>query len=229
MPTVNSLWNDQVSVIMGDYLFCTAFRLLHEAELFEVASVLSEGSDNLTFGEMFQMDLRGRYDISEETYLSMIRHKTASLFASASEAGAIVGGLTVTERTKLSQYGECLGVAFQMIDDVLDLVGDAAVMGKPVGNDLRDERTTLPVIVALRDAGERDAARIREIIASRDLLDHSWDEVVGLIERNGGVAYARRKAQDLAARAKSHISDFHPCAAKESLMQLADVVVARKR
>lgn len=228
-PTINRLWNDQVSVIMGDHLFCTAFRLLHEARLFEIASVLSLGSDRVTFGEMFQMDLRGRYDIPEETYLDMVRDKTASLFSSACEAGAIIGGLAHVDRVRLKRYGEAIGVAFQIIDDILDFIGDVDLMGKPVGSDLRDGRVTLPLLVALERAGRDEAQKVRASMASSVLGAAEWREIVTFIERHRGVDYCRDKASELARGAMAQIGDLKACPAKGALLSLADYVVSRQR
>jgi len=218
LPTVNRLWNDQVSVIMGDHLFCKAFKILHEAGLFDIAAVLSAGSDQMTSGEMLQMDLRRRYDISEASYTEMAKLKTASLFASACEAGAMVGGLGDLERSSLRSYGESLGIAFQIVDDVLDFVGDVSVMGKPVGSDLKDGRITLPLIAALREASPAEIGRIRSA---------EWDEVVRFIRDRGGVGYARKLAVGLAERAKDSIAGLRACPAKGSLALLAQHLVAR--
>jgi octaprenyl-diphosphate synthase len=223
LPTVNNLWNDQVSVVMGDYLFCKAFRILHEGGLYEVASVLSTGSDNMTYGEMFQMDLRRRYDISEETYLRMIKHKTAALFASACEAGAIVGGLGERERSSLKTYGESIGIAFQIVDDILDFIGDVRVMGKPVGNDLKDGRVTLPLIVALRNASRGCAGPLESI------LDAEWTDVVHFIKENGGIDYAQGLAEAFVKQSIERISCLKPCPAINSLTLLAQHVVSRKK
>jgi octaprenyl-diphosphate synthase len=220
LPTVNRLWNDQVSVIMGDYLFCRAFRIVHEAGLFEVAAVLSAGSDAMTYGEMLQMDLRTRYDISEAAYLAMVKHKTAALFASACEAGAMVGGLGERERSGLRAYGECLGTAFQIVDDILDFVGDAAVMGKPIGSDLRDGRITLPLIAALQGAGADEIDRVRRA---------GHEEVVGFIKARGGVEYAERLAEGLAEKAREGLADLRPCPAVNSLELLARHLVRRDK
>jgi octaprenyl-diphosphate synthase len=225
LPTVNRLWNDQVSVIMGDYLFCKAFRMLYESAQVEVAAVLSAGSDSMTYGEMFQMDLRGRLDVDEETYLRMIRHKTASLFASACEAGALAGRLDPGVRSELRAYGEHLGVAFQIIDDVLDFVGNVEVMGKPVGNDLRDGRVTLPLIAALRNAGHSPVDRATlERIRQADLED-----TVRLIRANGGVEYSEDLAREFAGKAKACLAGLEPSPAARSLMLLADHVVRRDK
>jgi octaprenyl-diphosphate synthase len=227
LPTVNRLWNDQVSVIMGDHLFCSAFRLLHEAALFEIASVMSWGSDRMTYGEMYQMDLRGKYDVTEEAYLRMVKLKTAALFVAACRAGAMVGGLSRSDADALAAYGECLGIAFQMVDDILDLVGNVDLMGKPVGNDLRDGRVTLPVIAALRNAKTKEAERLKDIIASEDFTDALWDEIIDIVERNDGITYTRRSAEGLVRSAKTNIEHLGSSPSKASLMNLAELVVRR--
>ena len=228
LPTINRLWNDQVSVIMGDYLFCKAFRLLHESRLFEAAAILSRGSDTMTYGEMTQMDLRGRYDVSEEAYLAMVKHKTAALFASACEAGSMLGGLSDAEKIKLTKYGELIGTAFQIVDDILDFVGDQDLTGKPVGNDLRDCRVTLPLIVALRNGSRSDVAMIRGLIDSGRFEGSDWIEIVGFIQNNGGIDYSHDLARRLATEAAGCIADLRDCPAKNALILLADHVFARK-
>jgi octaprenyl-diphosphate synthase len=220
LPTVNKLWNDQVSVVMGDYLFCKAFRILHDAKCYDVASVLATGSDEMTFGEMFQMDLRRKYDISEAVYLSMIRLKTASLFSSACDAGAIVGGLGEADRSNLRTYGDSLGIAFQIVDDVLDFVGDVDVMGKPTGNDLRDGRVTLPLIAALRNAGPESLEGI---------LNAEWNEILAFIQANGGVEYSQGMAETFARKAGERLEGLRPCPATHSLGLLAHHVAERRK
>jgi octaprenyl-diphosphate synthase len=229
VPTVNRLWNDQVSVIMGDHLFCTAFKILHEAGLCEAARVLAAGSDSVTYGEMFQMDLRGRPDVSEQTYLDMIGRKTASLFASACEAGAVVGRLTEDERAKLKIFGDSIGTAFQIIDDILDFVGDEDLMGKPVGNDLRDRRITLPLIVALRNADSDEKARIGEILRADEFDTRYWDDTVAFVRNKGGIEYCRGAAGDLVKKAKTQLTHLQQCPARDSLTALADRVVSRQK
>jgi len=229
LPTINRLWNDQVSVIMGDHLFCTAFRLLHDAGLFDIASVFSRGADRLTFGEMFQMDLRGQMDVSEETYTEMIRLKTAALFAASCEAGSLAGGLPPDHLEKLSRYGEHIGIAFQMIDDVLDLIGDQEAMGKPTGNDLRDGRITLPLIVALRNAGDAEARRMTDIIFSKGPADSDWNDVIDFVVSNEGISYTRRRAAELGAKARACVEGFDPSPARRSLILLAERLVSRRK
>jgi len=226
LPTVNKLWDDQVSVIMGDHLFCKAFKLLHDNGLREVASILSSGSDSMTYGEMFQMDWRGRFDISEDTYVAIIRHKTASLFASACEAGAVVGGLDGKVRADLRAYGENIGTAFQIVDDLLDFVGDADLMGKPVGNDFRDGRVTLPLIVALRNARGGRAGGEGEV---RDRSGGDLSSVVKFISEYGGVEYSIGLAGNYARKALDRLDGLGDTPASRSLALLAEHVVERKQ
>lgn len=228
-PTVNKLWDDQVSMIMGDHLFCRAFRLLHEGGLCDVATVVSEGTDRMTYGEMVQMDWRGRFDISEDTYLDIIRHKTASLFESACLAGAIVGGLSADARSAVRAYGGHMGTAFQIIDDVLDFVGNADVMGKPVGNDLRDARVTLPLIVALRNAGGASGASsgVEQGLAARGIDARDFGEVVRFVRLHGGIDYAQGLARTLAAGARESAERLPKGPASRSLALLAQHAVER--
>ena len=229
LPTVNKLWDEQVSVIMGDHLFCKAFTILHETGLKEVAEVLVRGSDRMTFGEMYQMDQRGDCDITEEAYTDMIRHKTAALFSSACEAGGLIGGLSGEVRDRLSAYGDSIGTAFQIIDDVLDFVGDVECMGKPVGNDVRDGRVTLPLIVALRNASPERASEVREFVCGGRFEASGWKDVVRFVEEGGGIDYSREICGRLVEEAKAAIAGLEGSPAKTALVALADYVISRQK
>jgi octaprenyl-diphosphate synthase len=229
LPTVNKLWDEQVSVIMGDHLFCKAFTLLHESGLKDVAQVLVTGSDRMTFGEMYQMDQRGDCDITEHAYLDMIRDKTAALFSSACEAGAVIGGLSGELRENLSAYGDHIGSAFQIIDDVLDFVGDVECMGKPIGNDVRDGRVTLPLIAALRNAPAEETSAMRSFVCDGEFTESGWNDVVEFVKTRGGVAYSRDLAGRFIESARSSISGLEGCPAKTSLLVLADYVISRRK
>jgi len=229
LPTVNSLWDEQVSVIMGDHLFCKAFKLLHESGLREVAQVMVNGSDRMTFGEMYQMDQRGDCDITEESYLDMIRHKTAALFSSACDAGAVIGGLSSEARRSLSAYGDRIGTAFQIVDDILDFVGDVECMGKPVGNDVRDGRVTLPLIAALRNAPAKEASSMRSLVCGDEFTESGWNDIVDFVKARGGVDYSRELCGRFVESAKSGISDLDDSPARASLLALADYVISRQK
>ncbi len=229
LPTVNKLWDEQVSVIMGDHLFCKAFALLHETGLDDVARVVVEGSERMTFGEMHQMDKRGDCNITEEEYLELIRNKTAALFACSCEAGALIGGVPAAARESLVAYGDRLGTAFQIVDDVLDFVGDAESMGKPVGNDVRDGRVTLPLIAALRAAPAEEVAGVRRFVCGGEYSKHGWDAMVEFVEAHGGVQYSLEVSRRLAGGAKTAVAGLPDSPAKTSLTALADYVVSRRK
>ena len=159
----------------------------------------------------------------------MIRHKTAALFSSACEAGAVIGGVPRARRENLIAYGDSMGIAFQIIDDVLDFVGDVERMGKPVGNDVRDGRVTLPLIAALRNAREGEAAAVREFVCGDDFHESGWKEVVEFVKAHGGVDYSRDLSVRLVDKAKSAISGLPDSPARKSLMALADYIVSRQK
>ncbi len=228
VPTVNYIWDDHTSVIVGDYLFCTAFRLLHENGLSEVAARLSHASQILTLGELFQMDWRGRLDISEDMYLEMVRLKTATLFAYACEIGAIVGGIDKREREALRTYGENLGIAFQIVDDVLDFVGDVRKMGKPVGNDLRDGRLTLPLIAAIRDGNPDILGDLRAIMKRHRITSSEWERVVAFAIKNGGIRYSMDLATSFSERAKRSLASIRECDERRLLEKIAKIVISRQ-
>jgi octaprenyl-diphosphate synthase len=229
LPTVNKLWDEQVSVIMGDHLFCKAFKLLHESGMETVARAMVDGSDRMTFGEMYQMDKRGDCDMTEETYIDVIRNKTASLFSTACETGAMIGGLSEGECRVLYEYGEDIGIAFQIIDDVLDFVGDVEHMGKPVGNDVRDGRVTLPLIVAMRNAPSGHTSDMRAALCGADFSQGRWQEIVEFLTAHGGISYSRDLSARLVKSAKARLSGLKDCPARTSLLLLADYVVSRQK
>jgi octaprenyl-diphosphate synthase len=178
---------------------------------------------------MYQMDKRCDCDITEDEYIDLIRHKTASLFSCSCEAGAIIGGLPAKARKNLIAYGDDLGVAFQIVDDMLDFVGDVERMGKPVGNDFRDGRVTLPLIAALREAGTGDAGGVRSSVCGTDFTEDMWEEVLEFVKGHGGIEYSRRLCARLVDSAKDRLEDIPECPARKSLAVLADYVIARQK
>ncbi|MGQ9603704.1 MAG: polyprenyl synthetase family protein [bacterium] len=227
-PTVNYVWDDHTSVVVGDYLYCTAFRMLHENRLPEVAALLSYASQMLTLGELFQMDWRGRLDVSEDMYLEMVRLKTASLFSSACEIGAILGDIGIPEREALKAYGENLGIAFQIVDDVLDFVGDVGKMGKPVGNDLRDGRLTLPLIASIRVANPEIPVDLNGILVRRKIAPAEWERIVEFVISSGGVRYSMDLAASFAEKAKQSLCCVRACNEKQLLEKISRMVISRQ-
>jgi len=229
MPSVNSLWNDRVSVLMGDFLFSRAFSILVRIGVTEVLEVMSVATERIARGELLQIEQRGALDLTEEAYFGMIGDKTASLMAAACRAGAILGDAPRDRIERMAMFGEHVGMAFQIADDVLDFVGDAAVTGKPVGRDMRDRKLTLPLIRALSlcENGERE--RIRSKVASAPEGDGAFGEILDFVEHYNGIRYAQDRAKEFSGRACRQIEPLEPSDARDALMDVALYVADRER
>lgn len=228
-PTVNAEWDDQTAVIMGDYVFTKAFAMLAEQGLTEILDVLVRTTWRMCRGEMRQIADRRRADLTEEEYLLQINEKTASLIGAACEVGARLAGLSPEARAELAEFGEKAGLAFQLVDDVFDLVGNEAVLGKPVGSDFRAGRVTLPVIHSLRQAPPEERGFVIKSIAYPELVDGSWPRVLDFVERHGGVEYALGRADEYLREAKAILAGFGEGPVVHALDGVIDYVLARER
>lgn len=204
MPTINSLFTHQISVIMGDFLYSRAVVELVRLGDLEALRVLADATNEMTVGEMRQLTALDALGFSEEDYEALIRAKTASLLSAACEIGAVAGG--GAHRAALARYGMQLGMAFQVADDLLDYTADAAVTGKPTGLDLREHKVTLPLIAALRVMPPAARAVVERLFESAEPADALIDEVVGIVEENGGLDYARRRGEEYARAAEDALA-----------------------
>jgi octaprenyl-diphosphate synthase len=227
MPTINALFSHQVSVIMGDYLYSRAVIELVGLDDLEPLRVMSRVTNEMTVGEMRQLLAHDPLQFSEEEYDLLIQSKTASLVSGACEVGALRA--PVEERAALRRYGQALGMAFQIVDDLLDYVGDASVTGKPTGSDLREHKVTLPLIAALQRFGERDRARVAELLQTPEPTDGLIQEVVATVADAGGLDYARGRTLQLAEQADRELDRLSPSAARDALRSMITYVVDRRR
>ncbi len=226
--TVNAQWGDNISLIFGDYLYSRSFMLLSEAGLYDAMRVLASATHVMTQGELLQWERRGKLDVSEEEYLRIVRCKTASLFAAACRVGISTcrngGGCA----DGVVDFGEHLGVAYQMVDDLLDFIGVERSLGKPVGSDLREGRATLPLICALRQASEKDRTEFLSLIDSGGLENGGWPEIVAFVSRNGGIQYCRDKVGEYGEAAKRALDGVQSSDAREALLAIADYVIDKR-
>jgi octaprenyl-diphosphate synthase len=227
MPTINALFSHQVSVIMGDYLYSRAVIELVGLDDLEPLRVMSRVTNEMTVGEMRQLLAHDPLQFSEEEYDLLIQSKTASLVSGACEVGALRAASG--ERDALRRYGQALGMAFQIVDDLLDYVGDASVTGKPTGSDLREHKVTLPLIAALQRFGERDRARVAELLRTPEPSDGLIQEVVAAVADAGGLEYARERALRLAEQADRELDRLSPSPARDALRASITYVVDRRR
>jgi octaprenyl-diphosphate synthase len=227
MPTINSLFSHQVSVIMGDYLYSRAVIELVRLNDLEPLRVLSRVTNEMTMGEMRQLLAHDPLAFSEDQYDLLIRAKTASLVSGACEIGALEAALE--EREALRRYGEALGMAFQIVDDLLDYTEDASVTGKPFGSDLREHKVTLPLIAALPRMGHSDQRAVSRLLHSPQPSDAQIAEVIAAVTAAGGMEYARERALRLAQQADSELDVLSPSPARDALRASITYVIDRRR
>jgi octaprenyl-diphosphate synthase len=227
-PTVNGLWTDEMAIIVGDYLYAQSMKILVEHELFVPMGVLARVVSEMTCGEALEFQYQHDLDVSEEQYEELIRAKTGSLIGAATEIGACLGTPRDSRRReKYRMFGERVGVAFQIVDDLFDYTGESDVTGKPVGYDLADGKVTLPLIAALRGASETDARRLRRLAARKRWTAPQWEQLKALIEKCGGFDAARRRALLLAEEARQVLRDEPSSAARTALEGAVDYCVHR--
>lgn len=227
MPTVNSLFSHQISVIMGDYLYSRSIIELVGLDDLEPLRVLSRVTNEMTVGEMRQLLAHDRLQFGEEQYDLLIRSKTASLIAGACEVGALRA--PPAERAALGRFGMALGMAFQVVDDLLDYTEDATVTGKPSGLDLREHKVTLPLIAALPRMSEGERQMVTQLMQAPEPTEAQIGEVVAAVIRAGGIEYARTRALELAQEAEVELDVLRPSPAREALRASIVYVVGRRR
>ncbi|KEO52958.1 polyprenyl synthetase family protein [Thioclava pacifica] len=228
-PTANLLWDNKSSVLVGDYLFARSFQLMTDTNNLRVLSILSSASAVITEGEVLQLSAAEDMKTSEETYYTVIRGKTAALFSASTEAGAVLAGATEDQVEALRDYGEALGIAFQVVDDLLDYLSDAKTMGKNVGDDFRERKLTLPVIKAISKAGDEDRAFWTRVIEKGDQREGDLEHALDLMQANGALDETRAAALDWADRGRARLAVLPESDLREMLDDLADYVVARLR
>lgn len=226
MPTINALFSHQIAVIMGDYLYSRAVIGLVRLGDLEPLRVLSRVTNEMTVGEMRQLLAHDPLAFDEGDYDLLIRAKTASLMSGACEVGALRG--SPAERDAMRQYGECLGMAFQIVDDLLDYTADAAALGKPSGSDLREHKVTLPLIYALPRMEESERKAVAVLLRSAEPADGQIAEVIGAVARAGGLDYARERAQRLGQQADTELDLLPPSPARDALRASITYVLDRR-
>ncbi len=224
--TVNAQWTNLISVLMGDYLFAKAFRIMVETGSPELVKAISLATERVSVGELRQIEETGNYDLSEPEYLSIIADKTASLFAVSCEAGPILNRRANSDRRRFATFGEKIGTAFQIADDLLDFVGEAEVTGKEPGNDVLTGKITLPLIYSLKKAGR---AGSREIIGRlRDNCGRDKFELVfDFVRENGGIEYAYCRADQLSQQGLEAIDGIESSVYLDSLTHMVQFTTAR--
>jgi len=223
--TANNVWGNEASVLVGDFLYSRAFQMMVSVNNMRVMEILSETTNTIAEGEVKQLLNVHNADLDEEGYLDVIRSKTAKLFESSAQLGAVLTGRSAEEERAMADYGMYLGTAFQLIDDALDYSASSEDLGKNIGDDLAEGKPTLPLIHVINQGTPEQAALVREALeqGGRDRID----EISAAIESAGAIAYTSRSAQKEADKAIAALAVLEDSPYKEALITLANFAVQR--
>jgi len=227
-PVAHSIWGNPATVLVGDFLLARSIAIAAQTGSVAIVDILAHTTAQMSEGEIHQLLNRGDLAVKETEYMEVIRRKTAYLIQAACQVGALLGEAQQEQVQALADYGYHLGIAFQMVDDLLDYTANTRVLGKATGTDLREGKLTLPVIYALSRATKEDRRRMETIIRDMDMTASDFDTVLGLIKKYGGIAYTRDRAREHIDQAKKSLDIFSASKTRTLLEQLADYALARE-
>jgi octaprenyl-diphosphate synthase len=226
---VHSRWGNDITVLLGDYLYIKSMGLALSRDTLDVIRLLCEVTLRMIEGELYQLTKNGDIQITEDEHLDIVRRKTAYLFGGCARIGGMLGTVTEEQGKALQEYGINLGIAFQLIDDLLDFQGKQSAVGKPVASDLREGKITLPIIHLLRHADGTAHALIGDVVRERSVTPERWQELSRLLEEFHAIDYAFLKAEEYAAAAKKPLYAFPASPERDALMALPDYLLSRDR
>ena len=228
-PTARKVWGNQVSVLVGDYLYSKAICRIVGFRNQAINEVLSEACRKMAEGEVLQLYYNGNPLMTESEYLRIVEHKTAGLIAASCRIGAIVGLASPQEQESLYQFGQHLGIAFQVADDTLDYAANGEQLGKSLGQDLRQGKATLPLLHLLLHCPEQDKQMIKDRMETRTLTETDLQRIITLMQEYGSIAYAMERARAFVIAANLDLSSFDDSSPKRALSIVADYMVNRDR
>jgi octaprenyl-diphosphate synthase len=227
---VHSRWGNDITVLLGDYLYIKSMALALTHDTLDLVRVLCDVTLKMIEGELYQLTKNGDADISEDEHFDIMRRKTAYLFGGCAQIGGMLGKIESEKEQALREYGFNLGIAFQLVDDLLDFTGDAQAVGKPLASDLREGKVTLPLIHLLRQSNDGEGSRIvRDVITTHTVSAEQWALLLRMLKEHASIDYAYRRAVEYAERAKKPLYAFPPSSERDALLALPDYVLSRDR
>ena len=227
-PSANSRWGNHQSVLAGDWLYMQSFQIALQERNFRILDVLIDLTQKMVEGELIQLEKIGRIDVTEEDALRLATYKTACLFSGCARLGAVLGGFEGAEEEALAEYGKYSGLAFQLVDDLLDFTASAQQLGKPVLSDLKEGKVTLPLIYAMEN-GHREARKLVSLVLQEKEFDSVQPEtIVALVHESGALERARKLAHDYAHRAKACLNGHGNSEYAKALLTLPDFILERE-
>jgi octaprenyl-diphosphate synthase len=227
--TVNTVWGNEPSVLVGDFLYSKSFELMAREGNDTILQVISSATTALSEGEILEIVKTADISTTEEEYLQIIGNKTAVLFAAACEIGAILGNCTQKKRREMSNFGYNLGMAFQLMDDILDYTSFDNVLGKRVGTDLQEGKVTLPLIHALRSADNEEKSYLTKVLDKPRITSKDFARVRKIIEKHGGIDYTLSIAENYTKSAKGRLKTLPDSKYKEALLSLTNYMLSREK
>jgi octaprenyl-diphosphate synthase len=226
-PSSNAIWGNHTCVLAGDWLYMQAFQMAVRERNFHVLDVLIALTQMMVEGELLQLELIGKISISEADYMELVDRKTASLFSACARLGAVMGGADDATEARLGEFAWNLGIAFQLVDDLLDFTSREKVLGKPVGSDLREGKVTLPLIYALEQASEDERLLVSTVLRDANYDQAPFAKVLHMVERRGGFDRVRERAQAFTDKARSIVTEFPESPYQRALTALTDLMTDR--
>jgi len=226
---VHSRWGNDITVLLGDYLYIKSMAMALTHDTLDLVRVLCDVTLRMIEGELYQLTKNGDAGITEEEHFEIIERKTAYLFGGCAQIGGMLGKVSAEQEQALRDYGFNLGVAFQIVDDLLDFTGDAQAVGKPLGADLREGKMTLPLIHLVAQGHLPAENIVRDIMSRRSASEEQWSTLLGYLREHRAIEYAERRAEEYAERAKKLLAPFPPSAERDALLALPDYVLQRDR
>jgi len=227
---VHSRWGNDITVLLGDYLYIKSMAMALMHDELEIIRVLCDVTLRMIEGELYQLTKNGDAGITEDEHFDIVRRKTAHLFAGCAQIGGMLNRVPADLAQALWEYGFNLGMAFQIVDDLLDFTGDTEAVGKPIGSDLREGKVTLPLIhLQQHSSGGAGPQIVRDIISSRSVTPEQWHDLLRCLKEHASIDYAYRRAVDFAERSKKPLYAFPPGSERDALLALPDYVLSRDR
>jgi octaprenyl-diphosphate synthase len=226
-PSTNVRWGNHTSVLAGDWLYMQAFQVALRERNFRILDLLIGLTQMMVEGELLQLERIGRIEVSEADCMELVDRKTACLFSVCAKLGALVSGADAAVEERLGEYAWNLGMAFQLVDDVLDFTSRENVLGKPVGNDLREGKVTLPLVYALEEAGVEERLRVETILRERNYDRVPFSQILAILERYRGIQRVRERAHAFTEKARGIMAEFPESPYQRALYSITDLVTER--
>lgn len=226
-PSINAIWKNKIAVLMGDYLLSRGLMIAVDGGDYDFLGIVTDAVKRMSEGELLQINKTRKLDIDEDTYFRIISDKTASLLSTCCEIGAVSGTDNKEYHSLMKKFGENIGIAFQIRDDILDYVGTSSIIGKPLGGDIKEKKITLPLIYTLKNSDPKEASRMLRLI-KKGAGDAEAREIIEFVKRYKGIEYAIETSNKYSQQAKELLNAFPDSESKEALLGLVDFITKRK-